>query len=50
MCRLLVNPKYKELWSKSYAIELGHLAQGIPSISKGADTVIFIGQDDVPIN
>jgi hypothetical protein len=50
MCHLLVNPKYKELWSKSYAIELGRLAQGIPSISKGTNTITFIGRDDIPID
>jgi hypothetical protein len=35
MCHLLVNPKYKELWGKSYEIKLGCLAQGIPGFSKG---------------
>ncbi len=50
MCHLLVNPKYKELWGKSYAIELGCLAQGIPGVSKGTNTIVFIGQDDIPIN
>jgi hypothetical protein len=35
MRHLLVNPKYKELWGKSYKKELGSLAQGIPGVSKG---------------
>jgi hypothetical protein len=50
MCHLLVNPKYKELWGKSYTIELSRLAQGIPGISKGTNTIVFIGREDVPIN
>jgi hypothetical protein len=44
----LVNPKYKELWGKSYTTELGHLAQGIPGVSKGTDTIVFIARDEVP--
>jgi hypothetical protein len=39
MWHLLVNPKYKELWGKSYATELGCLAQGIPRVSKSTDTI-----------
>jgi hypothetical protein len=50
MRHLRVNPEYKELWGMSYAIKLGCLAQGIPGVSKGTDTIVFIGQDDVPIN
>jgi hypothetical protein len=44
----LVNPKYKELWSKSYTTELLRLAQGIPSISKGINTIVFIAHDEIP--
>jgi hypothetical protein len=47
---LLVNPKGKELWGKSYTIELGCLAQGIPGVSNGTNTIVFIRQDNVPIN
>jgi hypothetical protein len=39
---LLVNPKYKELWGKSYMKQLGHLAQGMPGVSKGTNTIVFI--------
>jgi hypothetical protein len=42
MRHLLVNPKYKEVWGKLYTTELGQLAQGIPGISKGSDTIVFI--------
>jgi hypothetical protein len=48
MQHLLVNPKYKELWGKSYMKELGHLAQGIFGVSKGTDTIVFIQCKDIP--
>ena len=35
MSHLLINPKYKEVWGKSYTTKLGQLAQGIPGVSKG---------------
>ena len=41
MRHLLVNPKYKELWGKSYTKELGRLAQGVPGVT-GTDIIIFI--------
>jgi hypothetical protein len=47
---LLVNPKSKELWEKSYTIKLGCLAQGIPGVSKGTNALILIGQDNILIN
>jgi hypothetical protein len=48
MQHLLVNPKYTELWGKSYTKELGRLAQGIPRVSNGTDTIIFICHKDIP--
>jgi hypothetical protein len=50
MGHLLVNSKYKELWGKSYTKELGRLAQGIPGVSKGTDTIVFIHCKDIPHN
>jgi hypothetical protein len=50
MKHLLVNPKYKEVWGKSYTTELGRLAQGIPGVSIGTDTIVFIRRDEVPID
>jgi hypothetical protein len=47
---LLINPKYKELWGKSYTKELARLAQGIPGLSKGTNTIIFIKHDEIPAN
>jgi hypothetical protein len=48
MWHLLMNPKYKELWGKSYTKELGHLAQGMLGISKGTNTIVFICGEDIP--
>ena len=48
MQHIIVNPKYKKLWGKSYTIEFGRLAQGIPDISKGAETIVFIARDKIP--
>jgi hypothetical protein len=45
---LLVNPKYKDLWGKSFTKELGRLAQGIPGVT-GTDTIIFIRRNEVPL-
>jgi hypothetical protein len=42
MQHLLVNPRYKELWGKSYTKELRRLAQGMPGVSKGTNTIVFI--------
>ncbi len=50
MRRLLMNPKYKELWGKSYTKELGLLAQGMPGVSKSTNTIIFICRKDIPHN
>ncbi len=48
MRHLLVNPKYKDLWGKSYTTELSRLAQGISGISNGTDTIVFIAHDEIP--
>jgi hypothetical protein len=50
MQHLLVNPKYMELWGKSYMIELERLAQGISGVSKSTDTIVFICREDIPHN
>ena len=49
MRHLLRNPKYSELWGKSYTKELGRLAQGIPGM-KGTDTIVFIKYEDIPLD
>ncbi len=48
MRHLLLSPKYKVLWGKSYTTELGHLAQGMPGVSKGTDSIIFIHREGIP--
>ncbi len=48
MRHLLKNPKYKDVWGKSYTTELGRLAQGIPGVSKGTNTILFITRDKIP--
>jgi hypothetical protein len=48
MKHLLVNPKYKDLWGKSYTKELGRLAQGVPGVT-GTNTIKFIQRDEVPL-
>jgi hypothetical protein len=50
MRHLLVNPKYKELCGRSYTKELGCLAQGMPGVSKGTNTIVFIRRNDIPHN
>jgi len=50
MRHLLVNPKYKDVWGKSHTTELGRLAQGIPGISEGTNTIVFITRDEIPMN
>jgi hypothetical protein len=49
MRQLLRNPKYSNLWGKSYTKELRHLAQGIPG-TKGTDTIVFIKYDKIPLD
>jgi hypothetical protein len=49
MRQLLRNPKYSDLWGKSYTKELGCLAQGIPG-TKGTDTIVFIKYDKIPLD
>ncbi len=50
MHHLLVTPKYNKLWGKSYSIKLSCLAQGIPGVSNGTNTIVFIRRDNVPID
>jgi hypothetical protein len=50
MRHLLVNPKHKELWGKSYKKELRCIAQGIPGVSKSTNTIVFIQGEDILTN
>jgi hypothetical protein len=40
----------QELWGKLYTKELACLAQGIPDVSKGTNTIIFIKRKEIPAN
>ena len=44
---LIKLDKYHDIWMKSCANELGHLAQGIRDIP-GTDTIDFISKSEVP--
>ena len=48
MRHLLTNPKYKDVWGKSYTTELGRLAQGIPGVSEGTNTIVLITRKEIP--
>ena len=45
--QLIKHPKYKEIWSKSYANELGRLTNGIRDIP-GTKTMTYIYKKDIP--
>eukprot|EP00804_Cyclotella_cryptica_P008108 CCRYP_004594-RA/>CCRYP_004594-RA protein AED:0.30 eAED:0.28 QI:0/0/0/1/0/0.5/2/0/866 len=45
---LIKDPKYSTTWRKAYGKELGRLAQGIPGLVQGTNTIVFIAKDDVP--
>eukprot|EP00804_Cyclotella_cryptica_P002887 CCRYP_009399-RA/>CCRYP_009399-RA protein AED:0.22 eAED:0.24 QI:0/0/0/1/1/1/2/0/735 len=39
---IVANPKYRDTWKNAYGKELGRLAQGLPGIVKGTNTIVFI--------
>ena len=45
---LVSNPKYRDTWKNAYGKELGRLAQGLPGIVQGTNTIVFIHRADVP--
>ena len=45
---LVSNPKYRDTWKNAYGKELGRLAQGLPGIVQGTNTIVFIRRADVP--
>ncbi len=44
----IANPKTRATWTHSYGNKLGRLAQGMPSQTKGTDTIFFIPWHKVP--
>ena len=45
---IMENPKYCQLYAKSYSKELGRLAQGIPGKAEGTSTIYFIYKVNTP--
>eukprot|EP00804_Cyclotella_cryptica_P009655 CCRYP_011199-RA/>CCRYP_011199-RA protein AED:0.40 eAED:0.40 QI:0/-1/0/1/-1/1/1/0/244 len=45
---LVANPKYCDTWKNAYGKELGRLAQGLPGIIKGTNTIVFIQRTHIP--
>ena len=45
---LMHNPKYRELWDRSYGNELGCLAQGMPGRVEGTNTIFFVSKEAMP--
>jgi len=45
---LVANPKTRSTWTHSYGNELGRLAQGMPGLNTGTNTIVFIKKDQVP--
>ena len=45
---MLRHPVYKEVWGSAFGKEVGRLAQGLPNVVKGTDTIEFISRNDVP--
>ena len=38
---LIANPKYRPIWKPAYGKEIGRLAQGIPGVVEGTNTIVF---------
>ena len=47
---LIRHPLYKVVWRKAHGKEIGRLAQGIPGIVVGTDTLDFIYKSEIPAN
>ena len=47
---LMKNPKYREIWSKSYGDEIGRVFQGMPGRVDGTNTAFFVHKEAVPAN
>ena len=45
---LMKRPEYRVVWGSAYGKELGRLAQGLPGICDGTDTIDFIYKNEVP--
>ena len=45
---LTKKPQFKEVWSKTGSKEIGRLAQGVPGVVDGTNTIFFIDYDQIP--
>ena len=45
---LIKRPEYKRVWGGAYGKEVGRLAQGLPGIVEGTDTIDFIRKHEIP--
>ena len=46
--QVMKNPKYRSLYEKAYTKEIGRLAQGMPGLAGGTETIFFIDKGKVP--
>ena len=47
-CQMSRHTNYQNIWKRSFANELGRLAQGGGGLVEGKDTVLFVAQDQLP--
>ena len=47
---LVKHPNHKKLWGGAFGKDVGRLAQGLPGIVKGTDTLNFIFKIEIPAN
>ena len=47
---LIRRPEYQEIWGNAFGKEIGRLAQGLPGVVEGTDTINFIDKNSVPNN
>ena len=45
---LIRRPQYQAVWGKAFGKEVGRLAQGMPGVVEGTDTMEFIHKHEVP--
>ena len=44
---LIRRPHYQEVWGNAFGKEVGRLAQGMPGVVEGTDTIDFIHKHEV---
>ena len=48
--QLICHPEHQVLWGEQHGKEIGRLAQGLPGIIEGTDTIEFITRKDIPVD